>query len=230
MQTATATEGSVVLEPPQRANASVIWLHGLGADGHDFVPLIPELRLPQALRVRFVFPHAPVRPVTLNNGMRMRAWYDIVGLRPGAPEDERGIRDAGRTVDGFVARERAAGIDSRRIVIAGFSQGGAVALHAGLRQQEALGGVLALSTYLPLPGKLAGEAAAPNAKLPILMCHGSNDGVVAPQFGRQSRDLLRGAGYTVAWKEYPMQHEVCSAEIGDIASWLQERLGDPAAR
>lgn len=226
--TTVETADAVVLEPSQRATATVIWLHGLGADGNDFVPLIPELRLQEPLAVRFVFPHAGVRPVTVNNGIRMRAWYDIVGLQPAAPEDEQGIRESGRSVAGYVARERAAGIDSHRIAIAGFSQGGAIALHAGLRYPEPLGGVLALSTYLPLRGKLAAEAAAPNAKLPLLMCHGTRDSVVPILLGQQSRDLLRAAGYQVEWQEYPMEHEVCMAEIHHIASWLQVWLGQDA--
>jgi phospholipase/carboxylesterase len=217
------TDADVTLEPSSRANASVIWLHGLGADGHDFVPLIPELRLEDSLAIRFIFPHAAVRAVTINGGHRMRAWYDITGLGPESGEDEAGIRESGRIVDGYVERELAAGIASRRIVLAGFSQGGAVALHAGLRQAQPLAGVLALSTYLPLRGSLQGETTG--TTLPILMCHGTQDGVVSVQRGRESRDLLQQGGHRVEWREYPMQHSLCGPEIDAIASWLHLQLG-----
>jgi phospholipase/carboxylesterase len=222
------TQAAVTLEPSGKANASVIWLHGLGADGHDFVPMVPELRLAEPLAVRFIFPHATVRPVTINGGHRMRAWYDITGFGPESGEDEAGIRESGRIVDGYVDREVAAGIASRRIVIAGFSQGGAVVLHAGLRQTQPLAGVLALSTYLPLRASLAGEKAG--TALPILMCHGTQDDVVSVLRGRESRDLLQEAGYHVEWREYPMQHTVCAPEIGHIAAWLQLQLGATPAQ
>jgi phospholipase/carboxylesterase len=217
------TEAAVTLEPPGKASASVIWLHGLGADGHDFVPLVPELRLVEPLAIRFIFPHATVRAVTINGGHRMRAWYDITGFGPESGEDAAGIRESSRIVDGYVERELAAGIASRRIVLAGFSQGGAVALHAGLRQALPLAGVLALSTYLPLRGSLQAETTATAS--PILMCHGTQDGVVSVQRGRESRDLLQQAGHRVEWREYPMQHSLCGPEIDDIASWLRLQLG-----
>jgi phospholipase/carboxylesterase len=216
---------AVVLAPASAATASVIWLHGLGADGNDFVPIVPELRLPADLALRFVFPHAPVRPVTINNGMRMRAWYDILDFTPGGPQDETGIRDSAAILGRFIQRERDAGIAANRIVVAGFSQGGAIALHAALRHAERLAGVLALSTYLPLRTSLAAEASPANRDLPILMCHGQFDPVLPHKLGSSSRDLLISQGYAVEWKEYPMQHQVCMEEIQDISAWLQARFG-----
>ncbi len=211
----------VILEPAAgiAPDASVIWLHGLGADGHDFVPLVPELDLPESCTPRFVFPHAPIRPVTLNNGMRMRAWYDILGLSAASAEDEPGIRESAQLVERQIRRERAAGIPASRIVIAGFSQGGAIALHTALRYTEPLAGVLALSTYLPLRAA-ANEASSANRRIPILMCHGIYDPVLPLEGAERSRDLLRAAGYTVEWKQYPMQHQVCAQETVDIAEWL----------
>ncbi len=215
---------AVVLAPAAPAAASVIWLHGLGADGHDFVPIVPELRLPAAPAVRFVFPHAPVRPVTLNMGMRMRAWYDIRTLTAEGRADEAGLRDAVALVGRYIAAERAAGVESQRIVIAGFSQGGAVALHTALRHAEPLAGVLALSCYLPLQAALAAELSAANRTTPILMCHGQFDPVLPMQLGALARDWLRAERYAVEWKEYPMQHQVCQPEILDVAAWLRARL------
>jgi phospholipase/carboxylesterase len=211
---------AVVLAPATPATASVIWLHGLGADGNDFVPIVPELKLPPSPAVRFVFPHAPMRAVTINNGMRMRAWYDILDLTPGGPQDEAGIRDSAAILAKFIQRERDTGIAASRIVVAGFSQGGAIALHAALRHVERLAGVMALSTYLPLPKTLAAEATTANRDLPILMCHGSFDPVLPLQLGSSSRDLLRAQGYAVEWKEYPMQHQVCLEEVQDISEFL----------
>lgn len=211
----------VVLEPGADvvANAAVIWLHGLGADGYDFVPIVPELKLPEGSAPRFVFPHAPVRPVTLNNGMRMRAWYDLLGLSAAAPEDEPGIRESQQLLERYIRREREAGIPANRIVIAGFSQGGAIALHTALRRTERLAGVLALSTYLPLRAA-AGEASTANRRIPILMCHGLYDPILPLESAERSRDLLRAEGYTVEWKQYPMQHQVCAEEIADLSEWL----------
>ena len=216
------TETEVVLEPAQSAEAAVIWLHGLGADGHDFVPIVPELGLPAAARIRFVFPHAPVRPVAINNGMRMRAWYDI------APDmrrqDAKGIAESAKVVQGYLDAQAAAGVPRDRIVLAGFSQGGAMTLHTGLRQKERLAGLLALSTYVPLPEAFAVEANPARADTPILMCHGTHDPMLPHSLGTWSRDLLRQAGYDVTWKEYPMQHQVCAEEIEDIAAWLRQVL------
>jgi phospholipase/carboxylesterase len=219
------TPDAIVLAPTTSTpTASVVWLHGLGADGHDFVPIVPDLRLPADLGVRFVFPHAPMRPVSLNRGLPMRAWYDIKELSIGAAEDAAGIGDSAARVDEYLQRERALGIAANRIVLAGFSQGGAMALHSGLRAAETLAGVLALSTYLPLRDRLTGEASGANRLTPILMCHGRHDPVLTIQIGRLSRDALLRQGYAVEWKEYDMQHQVCAEEIDDITQWLQRVL------
>lgn len=222
------TDDAVILEPGSGIEpaAAVIWLHGLGADGHDFVPIVPELRLPEEIAPRFVFPHAPVRAVTINNGMRMRAWYDILGFSQGAAEDAPGIRASAVLADRFIAKEREAGIEANRIVLAGFSQGGAISLYAGLRQAETLAGILALSCYLPLRASLR-EVSGPGRQAPILMCHGRFDPVVALSLGETSRDLLRQHGCSVEWKEYPMQHQVCAHEIADISAWLVRVLRAP---
>ena len=207
------------------ADAAVIWLHGLGADGHDFLPIVTQLALPASARIRFVFPHAKVRPVTLNNGMAMRAWYDIKGLGPGSEEDRTGIEESARRVAGLIAREREDGIPASRIVIAGFSQGGAIALHIGLRHPEALAGVLALSTYLPLAAFAESEASNTGRRRDIMMCHGRQDSVVPFEYGRSSRDRLTAIGCAVHWHEYPMAHEVCADQIRDISAWLAAGLG-----
>jgi phospholipase/carboxylesterase len=214
---------TVELETAAQPDAAVIWLHGLGADGHDFEPVVPELRLPQRLRVRFVFPHAPVRPVTLNMGMRMRAWYDIKQLG-GGPEDEAGIRASQASLGALVARERARGVEPGRVVLAGFSQGGAIALQAGLRHAARLAGILALSTYLPLAGTLATEASAANRDLPIFMAHGRFDDIIPLERAERSRDALSALGYAPEWREYPMPHSVCPEEIAHIAAWLARVL------
>lgn len=200
------------------AEASVILLHGLGADGHDFAPIVPELGL--GGKVRFVFPHAPHRPVTINGGYVMRAWYDLTGTSFDAHEDEAGIRASSQQVEALIAREVERGVPAARIVLAGFSQGGAIALHAGLRHAQALAGILALSTYLPLRARLAAEASAAGREVPILMCHGTEDPVVPLALGEGSARLLSEAGYPVEWRTYPMPHSVCPEEIADIAGWL----------
>lgn len=215
------SEDAVVLEPSETADASVIWLHGLGADGHDFVPIVPELKLDD-LGVRFTFPHAPTRPVSINHGMKMRAWYDITpDMRR---QDAAGIAESAKTVQGYIDREIAGGIKADRIVLAGFSQGGAITLHLGVRQPQKLAGLLALSTYLPLPDDYAREAVAARKDTPILMCHGQYDAVLPLQLGSWSRDVLKQGGFDVTWKEYPMEHQVSLEEIGDIGAWLRERL------
>jgi phospholipase/carboxylesterase len=214
---------TIEIETAAPPDAAVIWLHGLGADGHDFEPVVPELRLPAALGVRFVFPHAPVRPVTLNMGMRMRAWYDIYQLG-GGREDAEGIRASQALTEGLIARERSRGIAPDRIVLAGFSQGGAIVLHAGLRHADRLAGILALSTYLPLSGTVAEEANVANRAVPIFMAHGRFDDVIPIGRAQQSRALLEQQGYAVAWHEYPMPHSVCGEEIADISGWLLSRL------
>jgi phospholipase/carboxylesterase len=220
------TGNAIILAPERvRANASVIWLHGLGADGHDFAPIVPQLRLPDALAVRFVFPHAPHRAVTINQGLTMRAWYDIRTLGTGLVEDMAGIAESTALVEGFLQRESELGIAHRHIVLAGFSQGGAIALHAGLRTAAGLAGIMGLSTYLPYREKLAAEAGAANRGTPILLCHGRQDSVLPFQLGELARDSLRALGYAVQWQAYPMGHEVCAAEIGDVAAWLARVLG-----
>ena len=214
---------TIEIETCSQPDAAVIWLHGLGADGHDFEPIVPELQLPQRLSIRFIFPHAPVRPVTLNQGMRMRAWYDILQLG-GGREDEPGIRASQKAVEDLIAREGSRGIAARRIVLAGFSHGGAIVLQTSLRYPERLAGTLALSTYLPLAGTLAAERSALNQDLPIFMAHGSQDPMIPLDRARFSRDALAALGYPVQWREYPMPHSVCLEELADIATWLTQVL------
>ncbi len=216
------TADEVILEPAQPATAAVLWLHGLGADGFDFVPIVDELRL--SLPVRFVFPHAKPRPVTLNNGMAMRAWYDIKSLEDRSQEDETGIRESEQVVHQYIQRLNQQGIASNRIVLAGFSQGAAMVLQAGLRHPQTLAGVMALSGYLPLRSTLAAEATPANREVPILMCHGLHDPVVQLAMGTTSRDVLQAQGYDVEWRTYPMAHQVCMPQIQDIAHWLVQRL------
>jgi len=200
-------------------SATVIWLHGLGADGHDFEPIVPELRLPAGLPVRFIFPHAPVRRVTLNMGMAMRAWYDILELG-GAREDGEGLRVAQESIEALIAREESRGIAANRIVLAGFSQGGAVTFQAGLRHPQRLAGLMALSSYVPLAGTVEDERHEANLDVPIFMAHGTADPMIAIGRAQQSRKMLEALGYAVQWHEYPMPHSVCPQEIDDIAKWL----------
>ena len=215
---------TVTVDPVATHRASVIWLHGLGADGNDFLPIVPELRLDDALGVRFIFPHAPVRPVTLNNGMAMRAWYDIIGLDRNGPEDSDGIAASAREVEALIAAEIEAGVPAERIIVAGFSQGGAIALHTGLRHAETLAGIMGLSTYLPLRATLADEASDANRNTSIFLAHGSQDPMVPIQLGEMSRTLLEDQGYAVRWHSYPMAHQVCLEEIRAIGEWLAQRL------
>jgi len=215
-------DDAIEIQTDARPDAAVIWLHGLGADGHDFEPIVPELRLPSSPAVRFVFPHAPIRPVTLNGGMPMRAWYDIISLDGIRKEDEAGIRASQALVEGLIAREKARGIPVRRIVLAGFSQGGVLALQTGLRHAERLAGIMALSTYLPLAATLAAERSQINRDLPIFMAHGTQDPMIGMDKATASRDALGALGYVVAWHTYPMPHSVCAAEIGDISAWLTQ--------
>jgi phospholipase/carboxylesterase len=220
----TAPLETIELETGPRPAASVIWLHGLGADGHDFEPIVPELDLPPAPAVRFVFPHAPTMPVAINGGMVMRAWYDVYGLDGARREDEAGIRASQARVEALLAREKARGVSAARIVLAGFSQGGAVALQTGLRHAERLAGVLALSTYLPLAATLPAEASVANRDVPIFMAHGIHDPVIPIDRAIRSRDRLTEIGYAVEWREYPMPHSVCGEEIADVSVWLRARL------
>jgi phospholipase/carboxylesterase len=214
---------AIEIETGPAPDAAVIWLHGLGADGYDFEPVVPELRLPPRLSVRFVFPHAPVRPVTINMGMRMRAWYDILQLG-GGTEDDAGIRASQALVEGLIEREKNRGVQARRIVLAGFSQGGAIALQTGLRHPEPLGGILALSTYLPLAATVAAERGAANRNLPVFMAHGTLDPMIPIARAHASRAALEALGYAVQWQEYAMPHSVCGEEIADIAAWLVRLL------
>lgn len=200
---------------------TIIWLHGLGADGNDFVPIINELELFPEKPVRFIFPHAPERPVSINNGYRMRAWYDIFHPDLNHHQDESGIRGSQKALDALIVREMQRGIASKHIVLAGFSQGGAMALQVGLRQINPLAGIMALSCYLPLTETLASEACSANAAIPIFMAHGTHDSVIPLSHAIASREKLLTAHYTPEWHEYPMAHTVCQQEVADISNWLQ---------
>ncbi len=213
---------SIEIETGARPERSVVWLHGLGADGNDFVPIVPELDLPEAA-IRFVFPHAPMQPVTINAGMVMRAWYDIsdAAIRR---EDERGVRASQTLVEALIEREKRRGTPASRLILAGFSQGGAIALQTGLRHPERLAGIMALSCYLPLADTLAGEASAANKDVPIFMAHGTQDPIVALPRATRSREALEQLGYAVEWHEYRMPHSVCPEEVGQISAWLRRVL------
>lgn len=218
---------TIEIESAPNPTAAVIWMHGLGADGNDFVPIVNELDLTGAPAIRFIFPHAPLRPVTINNGHVMRAWYDVsFGDLEGRSRqaDERGVRDSQAQIGQLIAREQGRKISSKNIVLAGFSQGGAIALQTGLRHPEPLAGVMALSTYLPLAESFAQEAAPANAKMSVFMAHGTHDPVVPYAMGNASSVRLQQAGYAVEWHEYPMQHSVCPEEIADIGRWLGKVL------
>lgn len=206
--------------------ATVIWLHGLGADGNDFVPIVPELHLPESLGIRFLFPHAPIRPVTCNGGYEMRAWYDIYSLEDFENDDEAGLVDSQQRVEALISTENERGIPSHRIVLMGFSQGGAIALHAGLRHRQTLAGIGALSTYLPLRKTAAADYSQNNLNTAIFMAHGLQDPVVQYQHGKTSYDLLQKMGYSTDLKSYNMEHNVCEEEIGDISKWLNHCLSD----
>lgn len=203
---------------------SVIWLHGLGADGHDFAPIVPELRLPASLSVRFVFPHATIQPVTINGGMAMRSWYDILTPNLVKREDESGIRASERLIQALIARENARGIPTERIVLAGFSQGCAMTLHTGIRLPSKLAGLMGLSGYLPLIDLSDNERHSANTDTPIFLAHGTHDPVVVLERAEASRAKLVALGYPVQWHTYPMQHSVCADEIHDISRFLQSVL------
>lgn len=223
-------EDSVVIQPKSSHKYSVIWLHGLGADGHDFVPIVNELKLPDELGIKFIFPHAPVRPVTINGGMTMRAWFDIVTLDIGGPIDEQGIRDSEQFVNSLIDNEIQSGIASDHILLVGFSQGGAIALHCGLRYPKTLGGIVGLSTFLPLYERVHHEANSANQNIPIFMAHGKQDPFVAFQLGELTHNFLTQLGYSVEWHTYDMQHEVCSQEIDDLKSWFIGNVSDAYQR
>ena len=219
MVTQADTQGLETLEisGTTTIDSSVIWLHGLGADGHDFEPIVPELNLPNT---RFILPHAAYRPVTINNGYVMRAWYDLFDFESSGKQDEEGIRHAQLQIEALITQEEARGIAPNRIVLAGFSQGGAIALHTALRYPRCLAGLLALSTYLPLKSKLAQEAHEANRQLPIFMAHGSFDEVISLDVCKASLDTLNQQGYAVDWHEYAMGHSVCAEELADIRTFL----------
>lgn len=206
---------------------SVIWMHGLGADCWDFVPVVKELGLPADLPLRFIFPQAPSRPITINNGYVMPGWYDISMAELERKADEAGIRESQGLINELIAREVSRGIRTDKIILAGFSQGGAIALQAGLRHPQELAGIVALSTYLTLQDSLAAEKSAANARIPILMAHGTQDPVVPLALARSSRAKLEEQGYKVEWREYPMQHSVSMEEIEEIGQWLLKRFTSP---
>jgi len=212
---------AIEIETAANPGFTVIWLHGLGADGHDFAPIVPHLDLPESLAVRFIFPHAPAMPVTCNGGYVMPAWYDITyidGINRGV--DEAGILGSCQAIRALISRENERGIASHNIVLAGFSQGGAMAYSAGLTHPEKLAGIIALSAYIPAPGLLAGETLQANRATPIFTGHGLEDDVVPLELGRQAYELLQAKGLSIEWHDYPMLHSVCVEEIADIGHWL----------
>ena len=216
---------AVEIEPVIPATASIIWLHGLGADGHDFEAFVPALSLPQQLGLRFIFPHARYRPVTINNGHVMRAWYDIFDTSYLRREDTIGIKDSSRELEKLIQHEIDRGIVAKRIILAGFSQGGAISLYTGLRYARPLAGILALSTYLPLMEEDDLDATTANKDLPIMMAHGRDDSVVPYALAIQSRKSMEKSGFHIEWHSYPMGHNLCQEEINDISSWLVRILG-----
>ena len=209
--------------PAGESDKLVIWLHGLGADGHDFEGLVPELNLPASANINFIFPHAPYRPITLNNGYVMRGWYDIASLAFDDAQDELGIQESTELLTQLIEQQVAAGVAPENIILAGFSQGGAVVLHSGLRYPQPLGGIMALSCYLPLADRLDDEMHQANRQTPIFMAHGLEDEIVKYQYGAQSRQQLLKAGYQVEWHDYSMGHSVCMEEIAHIREWLLAR-------
>ncbi len=214
----------ITIEPTNRPKLTVIWLHGLGADGHDFEPIVPHLNIPESCPVRFVFPHAPIQSVTINMGMKMRAWYDIVNPVIGMGlEDSVGIRRSSEELEALIEREISNGMDANQVVVAGFSQGGAIALFTTLRYPARLSGVLAISTYLPLADTLEMERHGANSDVPILSLHGDFDPVISPAIADQSRQKLRELGYCVESRNYPVPHSLAAEEIADIGNWLTQR-------
>jgi len=215
---------AVEIETGNAPDAAVVWLHGLGADGHDFEPLVPWLDWPGAPAIRYVFPHAPVRPVTVNGGMPMRAWYDIRGIDIDRDQDETGIFESIAQATALIRREQERGIDPARILVAGFSQGGAIAIQSALRYPEKLAGLVALSTYMLQQDRLRAERHEANANLAVFFGHGSADPIVPIRLGESAAAGLRELGHQVDWRQYPMQHAVCPEEINDLANWLQKRF------
>jgi len=215
---------SVEIETGRNPTGTVLWLHGLGADGHDFAPIVPQLVEPHERPLRFVFPHAPVRPVTINGGMAMRAWYDILGFNRGVPQDEAGIRASDAEVHALIQRENERGIAADRIVLGGFSQGGAISLFSGPRYPQKLAGIMGLSCYMLLEDLLPAERTRVNFQTPIFLAHGTQDPVVDVRRGTEAKQLLEAGGYPVEWHTYTMPHSVCPPEIVDIANWLRKVL------
>ncbi len=230
-QTGTPAEGpllpAVERQTGESPKCAIIWLHGLGADGHDFEPIVDEFDFDQLPAIRFVFPHAPMRAVTVNAGYVMRAWYDIVSIdfAPGR-EEAQGVRESAEQIEALLVRENERGIPDARIVLAGFSQGGVIALHTGLRHRQRLAGILALSCYLPLTETLTAEAHPANREVPIFMAHGRGDTVIPYDFGKRSAKLLKTHGYPVEWHGYAAEHTVCAEELQDIEAWLQQVLAN----
>ncbi len=215
---------NIEIETAPNPGVAIIWMHGLGADGNDFVPLVRELDLTGLPGIRFVFPHAGTMPVTINGGYVMRAWYDIMGTDLVRREDEAGLRKSQLQIEALIAREKARGVPASRIILAGFSQGCAMTLQTGLRHPEQLAGLMCLSGYVPLSAKLPTERSKESQHTPIFMVHGSDDGVIPVARAVQSRDLLQSMGYQVEWHEYRMQHSLCQEEIDDIGAWLKKVL------
>lgn len=216
-------QDAVIIEPGSKHKASVIWLHGLGADGHDFESIVPELNLPNDSGIKFIFPNAPIRPVTINGGMSMRAWYDVKSPNLREIEDTESITESSNLINQYIDTEIEKGIPANKIILAGFSQGGAITLHTGLRYPGTLAGLLALSTYLPVPEQLDKEASK-HKDLPIMMAHGIADPIIPVEQGRISCQTLKEHGYSVEWHEYMMQHAVCLEEINTIAAWIKKLL------
>ena len=215
---------TIEVETAAKPTGSIIWMHGLGADGHDFEPIVPELVALSERALRFVFPNAPVRPVTINGGYAMRAWYDIIGIDRHSAQDETGILGSDAIVRALIERENSRGVPTERIVLAGFSQGGAMALFSGTRYPEKLAGIMALSCYMLMANTFAAERSTANQSTPIFLAHGLQDPVVHPQLGEDTRGLLSQTGYSVEWRPYQMPHSVCPEEIADIAKWLRRVL------
>jgi phospholipase/carboxylesterase len=214
----------VEVNPSIKAQATVIWLHGLGDSGNGFAPIVPELKLPDELGIRFVFPHAPTRPVTINNGMSMRSWYDITSLDFNNRADSQGVKESTALVADLIEKEITQGIPANKIVLAGFSQGGVIALNLGTRFEKSLAGIMSMSSYMSEPETLSHEAHEANKNTPIFVAHGTHDDVVPIFMGNAAFKVLESNGYQVTWQEYPMQHNVCAQQLTDISNWLQEKL------
>jgi phospholipase/carboxylesterase len=224
MNSSSSSLPFVDVNPQGTPRAVVVWLHGLGDSGNGFAPIVPELHMPAELGVRFVFPHAPVRPVTINNGMQMRAWYDILSMDFNSRADSQGVLESAALVEALIEAEIAKGVPANKIVLVGFSQGGVIALHLGTRYSKQLAGIMSLSSYMAMPETLSQQAHAANKTTPIFVGHGQQDDVVPMFLGHAASQTLQSNGYSVSWHEYRMQHNVCPQELRDISTWLQQRL------